>query len=145
MGRVEELEENVGHANRLQRPAKGLRPEVEEILVTFARIDVNRPQLPQRVRMVWHHPDRVPTQPALPDLRNELAGHGVVGQVDRPVVICRVAGRHAPVVEKITVALPREGGAAPEVLPELIEGAMVVVAEGANRLWKRLRVRHLEE
>src|SRR5207302_11516474 len=68
-----------------------------------------------------------------------------VRQADRPVVICRVAGRHAPVVEKITVALPGEGGAAPEVLPELIEGAMVVVAERAYRLWKRLRVRHLEE
>jgi len=33
MGRVEQLEENVGHANRLQRPANGLRPDVEEIQV----------------------------------------------------------------------------------------------------------------
>src|SRR5207244_13317341 len=48
-------------------------------------------------------------------------------------------------VEEVAVALPGTCGSATEVLRELVEGAVVVVAERANRLRKRLRIGHLEE
>src|SRR5260370_42212422 len=95
--------------------------------------------------MARRHPDGGPTQPALPDFRDELARRGVVGQPHGAVLVGRVAGGHAPVVEKLAVAFSGEGGAAAEVLPELVEGAVIVLTESSNRLRKVVRVRHLEE
>src|SRR2546423_3430586 len=128
VGRVEQLEEDVGDANRLESASKGIRTKVEEILVAFTGVDIDRPHLPQDLGVLRHHPDRVPAQPAFPDFGDELPGCGVVGQTHGSVLVGRVTGGHAPVIEELAVAFPGEGGAAAEVVPELIEGAVILVA-----------------
>src|SRR2546422_6651790 len=65
---IEELEEDVGNTDRLQRAAKRLGAEIEEILVTLTGVDVNGLHLPQRVGVGRNHPHRVPAQPPFPDV-----------------------------------------------------------------------------
>ena len=70
---------------------------------------------------------------------------GVVRQPDGAVGVGRVARGHAPVVQQVAVAVLRERRPAPEVLPEGVERALVVVAERADRLAELRQVAGLEE
>src|SRR2546423_13565178 len=127
MGGVEELEEDVSDPDGRQRPAKTFGAEVEEILVAPARIDVDGAHLAQGVGVTRHHANRVPAQPAFPDLGNHPARRGVVGQAHGAVLIGGVAGRHAPVVEQLPIPFLAERRPAAEVLPELLERTLVLV------------------
>jgi hypothetical protein len=82
--------------------------------------------------------------PPLPDLGDQLAGDGVVREPHRAVRVRRVAGRHAPVVQQRVVTVLGERRAAVEVLPEVVERPVVVVAESADRLAELGQVAHLE-
>src|SRR4026208_1640192 len=72
--RVEELEEVVRDPRRLELAAERLGAEVEEELVARAAAYVDRAQRAQRVAALARHAHRVPGEPALPDLRPQLAG-----------------------------------------------------------------------
>ena len=65
--------------------------------------------------------------------------------MNRAVFVGRVAGRHAPVVQERIVGLLRERRPGAEVLPEAIEGAVVVVPESARRDTELGLVAGLEE
>ena len=143
--RVEELEEVVGDARGLELAPERLRAEVEEELVALAAVDVDRRQGAQRVDSLRRHPHRVPLEPPRPDVLTQLAGLGVVGQLDGAVLVGRVAGRHAVVVEQHVVGVLRERRPRAEVLPEALERAVVVVAQRAHRLAELRQVADLEE
>src|SRR5207247_8586149 len=91
------------------------------------------------------HPHRIPGEPAFPDLRPELARRGVVGKLNGPVPVGRIAGGHAPVVQEVVVAVLRERRTAVEVLPEALEGTVVMVAQRSYRAAELRQVTHLEE
>src|SRR5439155_23165624 len=57
-----------GDTRRPQRGVHRLGADIEEPLVPDARVDPNGPQPPERTSVFRDHPDRVPVQPALPDL-----------------------------------------------------------------------------
>src|SRR5579862_1546087 len=124
---LEELEEDVGDADRFERPAERLRAEVEEVLVAPARVDVDRAQPPQCVGVALRHPDGVPREPARPHVFAQAARPRLEGQLDRAVVVGRVAGRHRVDLEQRRVARLRERGPRAEVLPEALVRAVVRV------------------
>src|SRR5206468_7419808 len=65
---VEELEEHVRDADALERAPEADRAEVEIVLVALAGIDVDRAQAAQRVGVPVDHADRIPREPASPDV-----------------------------------------------------------------------------
>ena len=108
MSRIEQLEADVGDADALQRLAEGFRSQVEKKFIPLAGIDVDGPHLPQVCRVSGDHADGVPGEPALPHLGQQLSGGEVVGEMDRAIGISRVAGGHAPIIEQMHIAFPRE-------------------------------------
>src|SRR5919201_5851662 len=64
---VEELERDVRDAELLELAAERLGAQVEEVLVTRSRVDVDRAQGAKRVDPLASHPDRIPREPALPE------------------------------------------------------------------------------
>src|SRR5919201_6922928 len=73
---VEELEGDVGDADLGEGLPERLRAEVEVHLVARPRVDPDPAQAAQRVRVPRRHPHGIPGEPALPDLRHELARLG---------------------------------------------------------------------
>src|SRR5438067_8164493 len=107
---VEELEVDVRHAEGGELLAERLRAEVEVRLVPATRVDPDRPHPAQRLRVTRRHSHRVPREPPLPNLGHEPARVRPVREVNRPVLVGRVAGGHAPVVQEHVVVLLRERG-----------------------------------
>src|SRR6266516_21350 len=70
-----------GDTRRPQRGVHRLGADIEEPLVPDARVDPNGPHPPERTRVLRDHPDRVPVQPALPDLGPDHPGPGVARQL----------------------------------------------------------------
>src|SRR4029453_13461070 len=126
---VEELEEDVGDADSLQCGAEGLGAQVEVVLVAVARVDVDRAEPAKDFRVVGNHPDRVPREPAIPDLGPEAAGLWIEGGANGSIRVARVAGAQPPPVRHVGVAALRERGPGAEVLPEALVRAAVVVSE----------------
>ena len=131
VGTVEQLEVDpvVVHADGRELSPEGLRTEVEVVLVAAPGIDPDGAQAAQRLGTRARHADRVPRQPALPDLGDQLAGRDVEGQLDRPVRIGRVAGGHGVLVDERRIGALRPARAGAEIGPEGVERAVVLVAE----------------
>src|SRR6266480_551826 len=92
-----------------------------------------------------HHAHGVHPEPALPDLRDQLARRGVERELNGAVGIGGVARRHAPVVQQVAVAVLRERGPAAEVLPEVLVRTAVLLPERANRITELREVARLEQ
>src|SRR6266571_1716465 len=95
--------------------------------------------------MTWNHAHRVPGQPSLPHLGDELTGSDVVGKPNRAIRVSRVAGGHTPVVEQVGITLFREGWSSAKILPERLERPGVVVTQCANGAAKIGKVADLKQ
>src|ERR1700675_4226120 len=132
MSPFEELEEDVTDADSLESPSEGRRTEIEEELVAVPGVDVDRAQAAKRVGMAVDHAHRIPREPARPDIVAQQSALGFERQVDRAVLVRRVARGHRPRFEEVRVVALRERGPRVEVLPEAVERALVLVPKRAH-------------
>ena len=98
----------LGDAGVGERAPEGGCAEVEVVLVAAAGVDPDRPHRPQRPGRLRYAAHRVPGEPPLPDLRHERARLEVEGEVDRAVLVRRVAGGHRVDVQQHVVARLRQ-------------------------------------
>src|SRR5271165_7319192 len=117
--RLEELEMHqvIGYSDVPERGTEGPGAEVETEFVPRAGVDPDGPQPPQRVRVVRHHPNRVPVQPPLPHGWPEHSGHRVEWQIDGTVLVGGKARCHADQPEQRHVLLFGEGHPGVEIVP----------------------------
>src|SRR5258708_15268194 len=95
--------------------------------------------------MSGHHAHRIPGEPSRPDSGVEFPRCNVVWQVAGTVMMRRIAGGHAPVIQQRAVARFGKGRSAAKVFPEPFKRAMIVVPQGSNGLRKVGEVTHLEQ
>jgi len=89
------MDQFIGYADVPERGAERLGAEVEMVLIPGSGVDPDGPQPAQGFRMYWHHADRIPVQPALPDGGPEHSRQRIERQVHRAVRPRGEACRHA--------------------------------------------------
>src|SRR3954453_9288859 len=123
VGAVVELEADdvLVRARAEHRLVKRDRAEVEAVLVVAAGVDPDRARSPECVAVYCGESHRIPGEPPLPHLLDELARVEQERQLHRPVVARRVGARLGPHVEQHRIRLALEHGPArAEVLPEAV-------------------------
>src|SRR5437660_2725866 len=138
-----QLEAHAGDPGPLQLAAERLGAEVQPVLVAGAGVQVDRPQPAQRASVMGDHPHGIPGQPPLPDVGTEAARRHVEGQLDRAVLVGRVAGGHRVGLHEGEVLGPEP--AAPQVGPEALVRALVAVPERADGAGEVRQVAVLEQ
>src|ERR1700738_2705263 len=121
MRAIKQFKENICNAYLLQRTPKWFCSQIKKELIMSASIDIDRFHCVQNIYVFWNHANWVPAQPALPYLGQHLTGCRIIWHMYSAILIGRIAGSHAPIIEKAGIAVFGKCRARTQVLPEFLK------------------------